>query len=456
MKKKLLSVLMAAVMVAGVGGVGAAQVKADDEKILGAGIYSASDNFNSYIGKAITNACDGIFKTNIEDGQNDQSTQNNQVDTMLAKGASAVAVSVCDVTAAPTLIQKCKDAGNVPIIFFNKEITDYDVINSYENAYQVTSTGGDYGASIQAQMVIDYWKEHPEMDKNGDGKLQLVYLMGDPGHTASQPRCDYLKSTIEDAGIEIDLLAEDTGMWVTATAKEKMDAWVSKYGDEIECCVAGNDAMALAPMLMMVSDEGKKNIESYAQAGGKILFSFRSGIKDMYNNMLTETVPGVFADLAGVEVEDYDPLLEKTTAASGVFGNGTAHMWCDIVKPVTAKILGRYTSDFYAGEACMTVNQTGKGEVYYLGCDLDEKAMKMLAVYLGRKAGIDMDLYKVDGVEVVDATDGTNDALFILNYNDHSVIVSMEQSYENMITHETVENVVELKPYDVAILKEAN
>ena len=30
MKKKLLSVLMAAVMVAGVGGVGAAQVKADD------------------------------------------------------------------------------------------------------------------------------------------------------------------------------------------------------------------------------------------------------------------------------------------------------------------------------------------------------------------------------------------------------------------------------------------
>ncbi len=248
MKKKLLSVLMAAVMVAGVGGVGAAQVKADDEKILGAGIYSASDNFNSYIGKAITNACDGIFKTNIEDGQNDLSTQNNQVDTMLAKGASAVAVSVCDVTAAPTLIQKCKDAGNVPIIFFNKEITDYDVINSYENAYQVTSTGGDYGASIQAQMVIDYWKEHPEMDKNGDGKLQLVYLMGDPGHTASQPRCDYLKSTIEDAGIEIDLLAEDTGMWVTATAKEKMDAWVSKYGDEIECCVAGNDAMALGAL----------------------------------------------------------------------------------------------------------------------------------------------------------------------------------------------------------------
>ena len=132
--------------------------------ILGAGIYSSSDNFNSYIGKAIKNASDGIFTTNIEDGQNDQSTQNNQVDTMLAKGAKVIAVSVVDVTAAPTLIQKCKAAGDVPIIFFNKEITDQSVIASYDKAFQVTSTGGDYGASIEGQMIIDYWK-----GPSGDG-----------------------------------------------------------------------------------------------------------------------------------------------------------------------------------------------------------------------------------------------------------------------------------------------
>ena len=139
--------------------------------------------------------------------------------------------------------------------------------------------------SIQAQMVIDYWKEHPEMDKNGDGKLQLVYLMGDPGHTASQPRCDYLKSTIEDAGIEIDLLAEDTGMWVTATAKEKMDAWVSKYGDEIECCVAGNDAMALGALSAVEAagfntdgEESSKDIPIYGiDALPEILSKIESG-----------------------------------------------------------------------------------------------------------------------------------------------------------------------------------
>jgi methyl-galactoside transport system substrate-binding protein len=216
--------------------------------ILGAGIYSASDNFNSYIGKAITTASNGVFKTNIEDGQNDQSTQNNEVDTMLAKGASAVALSVVDVTAAPTLIEKCRAANNTPIIFFNKEITDKNVLASYDKVYQVTSTGGDYGANIQGQEVVDYWKAHPEMDQNKDGKLQIINLIGDPGHTATKPRSDAVKKTIQDAGIPIDLLAEDTGMWVTATAKDKMDAWVSKYGDKVECIVCANDAMALGAL----------------------------------------------------------------------------------------------------------------------------------------------------------------------------------------------------------------
>ena len=217
-------------------------------QILGAGIYSASDNFNSYIGKAIANASKGVFQTNIEDGQNDQSTQNNEVDTMIAKGASAIALSVVDVTAAPTLIEKCKSAGNLPIIFFNKEIIDKSVLSSYDKVYQVTSTGGDYGANIQGQEIVEYFKAHPEMDKNKDGKLQLIDLMGDPGHTATKPRADAVKKTIEAAGIKVDLLAEDTGMWVTATAKDKMDAWISKYGNQVECVVAANDAMAIGAL----------------------------------------------------------------------------------------------------------------------------------------------------------------------------------------------------------------
>ena len=58
--------------------------------ILGAGIYSSTDNFNSYIAKAITGASDGVFQVNVDDGQMDQATQLNQIDTALAKGAAAI------------------------------------------------------------------------------------------------------------------------------------------------------------------------------------------------------------------------------------------------------------------------------------------------------------------------------------------------------------------------------
>lgn len=221
---------------------------ARDLPILGAGIYSSTDNFNSYIAKAISGASEGVFQVNVDDGQMDQSTQLNQIDTALAKGAVAICVSVVDLTAAPAIIQKCQDAGDVPVIFFNKEVTDKEVVASYDNLYQVTSTGGDYGAAIQGEMIVDYWNAHPEMDKNGDGKLQIINIMGDPGHTASQPRADYVESTITDAGIEIEVLERDTGMWDTAKAKEKMDAWVSKYDDEIEIVICANDAMALGAL----------------------------------------------------------------------------------------------------------------------------------------------------------------------------------------------------------------
>ena len=247
MKKSIclmLSFVMTVVMLAGC----VMSASAEKLPILGAGIYSSTDNFNSYIGKAIRNASNGVFECNVDDGQQDQSTQLNQIDTAIAKGAVAIAVSVVDVTAAPAIIEKVRENGELPIIFFNKEIEDNNVVNSYDKLFQVTSTGGDYGAAIEGQMIVDYWKAHPEADKNGDGKIQMINLMGDPGHTAAPPRAQYVKSTIQDAGIEIDMLEEDTGMWDTTKAKEKMDAWISKYGNEIEFINCANDAMALGAL----------------------------------------------------------------------------------------------------------------------------------------------------------------------------------------------------------------
>ena len=215
--------------------------------ILGVSIYSAADNFVSYIGQSISNTSKGIFQVNVEDGQNDQTNQLNQVDTMIARGAKVIALALVDTTAAPAVIEKAKEAGNLPVIFFNNKPDDKDLL-SYDNVYFAGNTGSDWGAIIQGEMVAKAFKENPEFDKNGDGKIQLVNIMGDPGHAATAPRAEYAKKAINDAGLEYELLAEDTGMWATANAKDKMDAWISKFGDEIEFIITANDAMALGAL----------------------------------------------------------------------------------------------------------------------------------------------------------------------------------------------------------------
>lgn len=212
-------------------------------------------------------------------------------------------------------------------------------------------------------------------------------------------------------------------------------------------------SLVFAPALLMIDEKAKKNIEGYVKSGGKLLLTFRSGIKDMNNNMLMETVPGVFAELTGIEIHDYDPQFQKQTRVSGIFGEGTAKLWCDVITLTSAKSLGVYVDDYYAGQPCFTVNRQEAGEVYYLGCDLDEAAMEKLAKYMCNKAEIPVNLYHIAGVETVETSDGKAKALFLLNHNSYPVVLPLDQKYTEMLHQVEVEETLVLAPYEVAILK---
>ena len=172
--------------------------------------------------------------------------------------------------------------------------------------------------------------------------------------------------------------------------------------------------------------------------------------------MLPLSIPGVFAEMAGVTVSDYDPQYQKQASVSGVFGEGTCDLWCDVVEPQDAEVLGVYTSDYYAGEPCFTKHAFGNGSVYYMGCDLDVEAMRRLAAYLAGACGVKAAAGAQSGVEIVDTvdtTDGTNHALFILNHNEHAVVVPVDGTYTDQITGKQVTGQVLLKAFDVAVLK---
>ena len=64
----------------------------------------------------------------------------------------------------------------------------------------------------------------------------------------------------------------------------------------------------------------------------------------------------------------------------------------------------------------MTVNEYGKGRVYYVGCDLDNDAMKELVRIIAKSANVET-VDTPNGVEVVCRDDCT----IILNHNENEV-----------------------------------
>jgi len=234
---KKFAILLIALAVVSTGAF--AQTKAK----IGATIYKFDDTFMSYVrGKIESEAKAAGVTISVQDGQGDQSKVNDIVDLYLTQGYNALAINMVEPAAANVVIQKAA-AKKVPVVFFNREPGDLDLAK-YPGVYYVGAKAQESG-TMQGQIIVNYWKSHPEADKNKDGKLQYVMLIGDPANTDAKYRTQYSIQAVTDAGIKVDKLAEDTAMWQRGDAQNKMQAWLAKFGDQIEVVFANNDDMGL-------------------------------------------------------------------------------------------------------------------------------------------------------------------------------------------------------------------
>lgn len=241
------------VMLAGVLAVGALAAcgKKDDggsagsggsDLTIGVAIYKFDDTFMTGVRNAIKDAASGVAEVDIVDSQNSQPTQNDKVDLFVSKKYKAMAINPVDRTAAGVIIDKAKAAG-IPVVFFNREPIADDM-KKWDKVYYVGAKAEQSG-TMEGELLVDYWKAHPEADKNKDGTIQYIMLTGEPGHQDATLRTKFSVQAIEDAGIKVEKLAEDTAMWDRVKAQDKMATFLSAHGDKIEAVIANNDDMAL-------------------------------------------------------------------------------------------------------------------------------------------------------------------------------------------------------------------
>jgi len=207
---------------------------------IGVCIYKYDDTYISTVRQALEKEAEGKAELLLNDGKNDQGTQNDQVDLLIQRGVDVLLVNVVDVGASGTIINKAKDAG-IPLIFFNRE-PSAQVLKTYDKARFIGTNAKDAGI-IQGEIIAEEWKSG-DYDTNGDGVMQYVMFKGEPDNPEAVARTEYSIKTVKDAGIECEEIALQVCNWDTELANRAMEAWLSKFGEKIEFVVANNDGMA--------------------------------------------------------------------------------------------------------------------------------------------------------------------------------------------------------------------
>ena len=257
--KKILSVLLAAMMVVSLAACGQKAATSNTQSAsgsktvkVGVCIYKFDDAFmtlyrnelDKYF-KSKSNA-DVTYEVTIMDGKNDQAAQTNQIDNFIVQGYDVLILNLVQSSGAATIMQKCKDA-NIPVVFINREPSEADMNanNTGDYAGKFTYVGADARQSgkFQGELIADLPNKG---DLNGDGKLQYVMIEGDPENVDAKYRTQFSISQYkEKAGLEVEQLLDQVGMWDRAKGQQIAQDALTQFADQIEVIFCNNDDMAL-------------------------------------------------------------------------------------------------------------------------------------------------------------------------------------------------------------------
>lgn len=184
--------------------------------------------------------------------------------------------------------------------------------------------------------------------------------------------------------------------------------------------------VVLLPAQQIIDDALAQKLKAFTKAGGTVVFSFRTGIRDRDNNLhFNQKLPGKIHDLLGVKLGEIESLQEGQIVkvdGKGRFKGayGECSVWRDLLIPETAEVLAEYEDHLDLPKTCMTVNTYGEGKAYYVGGGVTNNLMRQLAVEIAKDKGIDT-INSPEGVEVVRRVTMSGKKQFILNHNEFEV-----------------------------------
>ena len=246
--------------------------------------YTFGDTYLSSVRAAMNAAWDAAgIKYHDYDANNSQTTQTEQIETAITKGAAVLVVNIVDASSddATQAIVDMAQAANIPLVFFNRSVSE-EIVSAYDQAAYV---GTDYtqAGHMQGEMIGNYVLENYEtLDLNGDGQISYVMFKGQEGNMEADARTQY---GVEDADAVLTAagkpalvfydeantskyLLDANGAWSAQQGQDLMQTLLSKYsedsGNMVELVIANNDDMALGAISALQN-------AGYNKEGGKYI-----------------------------------------------------------------------------------------------------------------------------------------------------------------------------------------
>jgi beta-galactosidase len=217
--------------------------------------------------------------------------------------------------------------------------------------------------------------------------------------------------------------------------------------------------LVIAPALYVLPQETADHLRSFVQNGGMLITTARTGVKDESNAVVNSFLPGLLADVCGVEVDEYDVQPSDLTVPLELALPGRttqsarARLWFDVLRTTTSQAIGTYQGEYFSGHPAITLNHFGEGQALYVGT-LGEDALHDSLVDWALGA---MDIHGIlpapAGVEVVERWQGEQRLLFLLNHTRESKDVAIDGPYTDLIPGTSVKETVSLHPYGVSVLQ---
>lgn len=222
----------------------AAEAAPAEEVVAGVCWYNFGDTFIANARNTLNKAAEGgAIKVVDADSLNDVATQTSNINNFYTQGVKYLVVNNINTNAIAEIIEQAKEE-NVTLIFANTNSPSEEEFEIYENVYHVSSVATQSG-TIMGEALTEYWNAHPEADRNGNGKLDYVMLLGIQGHYDTEVRASYSLAALADAGIETNCVMETICNYQRADAQNQMASILQANMNDVEAVIACNDDMAL-------------------------------------------------------------------------------------------------------------------------------------------------------------------------------------------------------------------